>query len=705
MVTLNHAPICDDLIIQHPDNFPTHEETAQFHSRASRIGNAYLQGRPIFIQSAHLKGPFNSSWQNPWLREVRKQKAFHHHHSRQEDAPSSPTKYNTQKHGERLQRSQSSLDDTASRQRDVATRKCAKETRKPEGVDHSSGPKKPRPAKHNTRNEGGEDARPSPSDSAQSTSSPARDVGLDDTRADPDHTPNVRHPCSVTFELPAFERRLRRPKVKSSLKKTCAWCGTRDSYNWRKGPDGPGTLCSSCGGKWTHQQTRARQEHFQPVETASPAHSAPMTDACRSGNEARATDAKIGAMPLTHEQICSAMFPENDVRDAVTSNRATRLEELLFAEVMELRGQPSPSMKRWDQSPSGPQIGQGSPQVLKPSQTASPRSKPIRSLDGAADEVSRHSMQRRSARPKRKVFNFDTPLAAPARPQKAMYNTKDSQPTSSPLLYPKIIDEARQARLPLEQEQHSVPAKSPITDAKGSQSSSRRTSAAARFVEMSTQAALIQARNAFQDNSHSFEGSSRSLSLSATHLHTPPSFGTPQRSPLRQSLSTARMPICTQDIFDQTLRFGSPSPTKPSQLTQLSRLPRLSEEGIQGLIFPNEETTNLSAEVKKADLPTSPPISHDEFDVDDNKDHDGETATMAASQTARQGRYESYDFQQDTPSPPLLSSASKSIQQSSQARDAFLYKHVDGSQEEVDVDGIIAEAGNFLDSWKTQVAL
>ncbi|MBY0462360.1 MAG: GATA zinc finger domain-containing protein, partial [Alphaproteobacteria bacterium] len=34
--------------------------------------------------------------------------------------------------------------------------------------------------------------------------------------------------------------------------KQCAHCGSKGTPQWRRGPDGAGTLCNACGVKWKH---------------------------------------------------------------------------------------------------------------------------------------------------------------------------------------------------------------------------------------------------------------------------------------------------------------------------------------------------------------------------------------------------------------------------------------------------------------------
>ncbi|KAJ6164789.1 hypothetical protein N7470_003461 [Penicillium chermesinum] len=48
------------------------EERAAKRQRIEKLARAHLQGRPLFILSASLKGPFGDGWSNPWKKNRRK---------------------------------------------------------------------------------------------------------------------------------------------------------------------------------------------------------------------------------------------------------------------------------------------------------------------------------------------------------------------------------------------------------------------------------------------------------------------------------------------------------------------------------------------------------------------------------------------------------------------------------------------------------
>lgn len=38
----------------------------------------------------------------------------------------------------------------------------------------------------------------------------------------------------------------------TNMSKECSYCGRKTTPMWRRGPQGPGTLCNACGVKWRH---------------------------------------------------------------------------------------------------------------------------------------------------------------------------------------------------------------------------------------------------------------------------------------------------------------------------------------------------------------------------------------------------------------------------------------------------------------------
>ncbi|KAG1800891.1 white collar 2 type of transcription factor [Suillus plorans] len=58
-------------------------------------------------------------------------------------------------------------------------------------------------------------------------------------------------------------RRKRIRKMHAAEQYVCVTCGRTDSPEWRKGPQGPKTLCNACGLRWA-KQVRTRQDEEQP---------------------------------------------------------------------------------------------------------------------------------------------------------------------------------------------------------------------------------------------------------------------------------------------------------------------------------------------------------------------------------------------------------------------------------------------------------
>lgn len=60
----------------------------------------------------------------------------------------------------------------------------------------------------------------------------------------------------------------------ANANKQCAHCGIRGTPQWRRGPDGAGTLCNACGVKWKHgklqipgkKQSEAKESNVEPTK-------------------------------------------------------------------------------------------------------------------------------------------------------------------------------------------------------------------------------------------------------------------------------------------------------------------------------------------------------------------------------------------------------------------------------------------------------
>ncbi|KAJ5488600.1 hypothetical protein N7539_003490 [Penicillium diatomitis] len=67
-------PSADDVIggdLPASDDELNHSERAAKYQRIEKLAESYLHGRPLFILSASLKGPFDRSWTNPWKKDRR----------------------------------------------------------------------------------------------------------------------------------------------------------------------------------------------------------------------------------------------------------------------------------------------------------------------------------------------------------------------------------------------------------------------------------------------------------------------------------------------------------------------------------------------------------------------------------------------------------------------------------------------------------
>lgn len=67
--SLGTAP--EDILYPGSDEEATSHERAKKRLRVEILGKQYLEGRPLFIQSAALRGPFEDGWINPWASKKR----------------------------------------------------------------------------------------------------------------------------------------------------------------------------------------------------------------------------------------------------------------------------------------------------------------------------------------------------------------------------------------------------------------------------------------------------------------------------------------------------------------------------------------------------------------------------------------------------------------------------------------------------------
>lgn len=69
-----YDPSADDLVsdeLPASDDELTEAEHAAKRQRIEKLAESYLQGQPLFILSASLKGPFDQGWGNPWKKDRR----------------------------------------------------------------------------------------------------------------------------------------------------------------------------------------------------------------------------------------------------------------------------------------------------------------------------------------------------------------------------------------------------------------------------------------------------------------------------------------------------------------------------------------------------------------------------------------------------------------------------------------------------------
>ncbi|KAL2432769.1 Cutinase gene palindrome-binding protein [Exophiala dermatitidis] len=107
----------------------------------------------------------------------------------------------------------------------------------------------------------------------------------------------IRGDAGIQIPLEKAESRYsysdkRQKKVKSADEYVCTDCGTLDSPEWRKGPNGPKTLCNACGLRWAKKEKK-RTGASANVETASN-----VANVSTNGANAAPTPAPSGSTPI-----------------------------------------------------------------------------------------------------------------------------------------------------------------------------------------------------------------------------------------------------------------------------------------------------------------------------------------------------------------------------------------------------------------------
>lgn len=75
---------------------------------------------------------------------------------------------------------------------------------------------------------------------------------MDLNRALRSQTPDILHSAMVTHNFPGMP-------LADSVRK-CLQCNTTHTPEWRRGPDGPRTLCNACGLRWSRNKKKKNKK-------------------------------------------------------------------------------------------------------------------------------------------------------------------------------------------------------------------------------------------------------------------------------------------------------------------------------------------------------------------------------------------------------------------------------------------------------------
>ncbi|KAL9084339.1 MAG: hypothetical protein Q9159_005298 [Coniocarpon cinnabarinum] len=73
-MVVESAAICEHLVVDHPQNAPTHQDNGRFQYKVEEAAKRYLKTGRLFVLSANLKGPFPPGWESPWYRQAKRRK-------------------------------------------------------------------------------------------------------------------------------------------------------------------------------------------------------------------------------------------------------------------------------------------------------------------------------------------------------------------------------------------------------------------------------------------------------------------------------------------------------------------------------------------------------------------------------------------------------------------------------------------------------
>ena len=645
--------------IDHPLNVPDpYDETDEFKRRATSFAAQYRPGRHVFLQSTTLKGPFGAGWVNPWLSDnhVRHNKQRTIHNRKMENAKAAP--FQATPHRQTVKKArcnpQSEKEGSASYENQVkSTEECStsNDNKPVQAATNGSQSRIHRyqsdtlltPSASRPRNLD----RSSATDSGKAQALEPHDCGFGDQPWEstvPTSLQTVQKHSARAVALRGIEST--HEQISTASKRECAWCKTMKTHQWRKGPSGPRTLCSSCGAKWTHRQKRLQEAieernrglgHGSTTAKKNQKYTQKQKD---KSTHPQATAAEITPMKLpSHRKICQEVFRDPDIRRAVLADRGAALERLLMPQVVNLRGYPPEKMQSWGEA-EAPETGPFPDNEFSNDRlTVTSRISPKISSKGQTinSQLVPNALKAR----KRKMTTFDT-----TKNQAQMTSRKASEGPSPVLQLPGIysipnnrLGSKDENFTPSGPGDYSVQVRDHLRKTVGEQTA-----------QPSTQADLSLAQREFQDNLQSSPDNNQVESLPTKAFFKTPAYRGCSQTYTHDCEPFPTDPVVnTQDLFNQNLHFSSSSP--------------LEEHAVQ-------------------DIQTSIATSQPKLD--------------AANDDVRRGRL-------STPE-PLLSSWTRLVKRPSpRAKDGVLKQDVfAGLSQPVDVEEVMRDAGCFLNTWEVK---
>lgn len=135
--------------------------------------------------------------------------------------------------------------------------------------------------------------------------------------------PKSKKPKTAKPAKPVAKKEEEQTEQASALAmKQCAHCGSKGTPQWRRGPDGAGTLCNACGVKWKHGKLSISRKVNEEIDVVKDEHA--LTD--------KPAPVKESFIPLKKRKFLQSSY----------SSRVSSTDEIQAVEAKDAKDKPDP---------------------------------------------------------------------------------------------------------------------------------------------------------------------------------------------------------------------------------------------------------------------------------------------------------------------------------------------------------------------------